>query len=91
MFKVNGRGETPLHRCQGSEVEHLIREIAASGGYYKQQCVFVKSFAHFRVSLSLCISKMLLCPLSQVNIFLFLFIYLFICLFICLFIYLFVY
>jgi len=32
VFKVNGRGETPLHRCQGSEVEHLIREIAASGG-----------------------------------------------------------
>ena len=32
VFKMNGKGETPLHRCQGSEVEHLIREIAASGG-----------------------------------------------------------
>jgi len=75
VFKVNGRGETPLHRCQGSEVEHLIREIAASGGYKKQQCVFVKSFAHFRVSLLLSICKMLLCPLSQVKIFLFFHLY----------------
>ncbi|XP_020622118.1 E3 ubiquitin-protein ligase MIB2-like isoform X3 [Orbicella faveolata] len=32
VFKMNGTGETPLHRCQGSHVEHLIREIAASGG-----------------------------------------------------------
>ena len=33
VLKMNGRGETPLHRCQGSEVELLIRETAASGGY----------------------------------------------------------
>ena len=33
MLKVNGSGETPLDRCQGSEVEQLIRKIAAGGGY----------------------------------------------------------
>ena len=33
MLKVNGSGETPLDRCRGSEVEQLIRKIAACGGY----------------------------------------------------------
>lgn len=30
--RMNGKGETPLDKCEGSEVEHLIREIAASTG-----------------------------------------------------------
>lgn len=33
VLKLNGKGETPLQRCQGSEVELLIRETAACGGY----------------------------------------------------------
>nr|XP_058964207.1 E3 ubiquitin-protein ligase MIB2-like isoform X3 [Pocillopora verrucosa] len=32
VLKVNGSGETPLDRCRGSEVEQLIRKIAAGGG-----------------------------------------------------------
>lgn len=32
VLKLNGKGETPLQRCQGSEVELLIRETAACGG-----------------------------------------------------------
>nr|XP_058964216.1 E3 ubiquitin-protein ligase MIB2-like isoform X3 [Pocillopora verrucosa] len=31
VWKVNGSGETPLTRCRGSEVEQLIRKIAACG------------------------------------------------------------
>ena len=33
MLKVNSSGKTPLDMCQGSEVEQLIRKIAAGGGY----------------------------------------------------------
>ena len=33
MLKANDSGETPLDKCRGSEVEQLIREIAACGGY----------------------------------------------------------
>ncbi|XP_078384514.1 uncharacterized protein LOC144666947 isoform X2 [Oculina patagonica] len=40
--KMNEKGETPLDRCRGSEVEHLIREIAAFGG--KSQHRKVPSF-----------------------------------------------
>ena len=32
-MKANDSGETPLDKCRGSEVEQLIREIAACGGY----------------------------------------------------------
>ena len=33
VLKVNGSGKTPLDVCRGSEVEQLIRKIAAGGGY----------------------------------------------------------
>ena len=33
VLKVNGSGKTPLDICRGSEVEQLIRKIAAGGGY----------------------------------------------------------
>ncbi|XP_066023099.1 E3 ubiquitin-protein ligase MIB2-like isoform X3 [Pocillopora verrucosa] len=32
VLKANDSGETPLDKCRGSEVEQLIREIAACGG-----------------------------------------------------------
>ena len=41
MLKVNGSGETPLDRCQGSEVEQLIRKIAAGGGYPNASAYFL--------------------------------------------------
>ena len=34
VLQANEKGETPLDRCGGTEVEQLIREIAASKGYY---------------------------------------------------------
>ena len=41
MLKVNGSGETPLDRCRGSEVEQLIRKIAAGGGYPNASVYFL--------------------------------------------------
>ena len=41
MLKVNGSGKTPLDMCQGSEVEQLIRKIAAGGGYSNAFVYFV--------------------------------------------------
>ena len=41
MLKVNGSGETPLDRCRGSEVEQLIRKIAAGGGYPNASVCFL--------------------------------------------------
>ena len=43
VLKVNGSGETPLDRCRGSEVEQLMREIAARGGYSNAFVYFLMS------------------------------------------------
>ncbi|KAL9961852.1 hypothetical protein ACROYT_G030880 [Oculina patagonica] len=39
VCKLNKKGETPLDMCRGSEVEQLIREIAAFGGKSKNRKV----------------------------------------------------
>ena len=40
VLKANDSGQTPLDKCRGSEVEQLIRKIAACGGYSNALCVF---------------------------------------------------
>ena len=42
VLKANDSGETPLDKCRGSEVEQLIRKIAARGGYSNALCLFLK-------------------------------------------------
>ena len=40
VLKANDSGQTPLDKCRGSEVEQLIRKIAACGGYSNALCFF---------------------------------------------------
>ena len=42
VLKANDSGETPLDKCRGSEVEPLVRKIAACGGYSNVLCIFFK-------------------------------------------------
>ena len=41
VLKANDSGETPLDKCRGSEVEQLIRKIAACGGYSNALRIFL--------------------------------------------------